>query len=257
MQFFSGPISMRRSEPPGKRCTHIREAILNATSDSLFINFNLWTASTVTWFLFRCWSWAALNMDTSIGFNCQQWIRTHSIPFSLFIPLPTNAWKLQIRKCGTGMWLLLLIDQDPSSGSRYWLDSYSFEGLISKLTPGLLSKGAKFPMNIYFLMGFFLPIAEILTRPDPNKSMAAGSEKVIMTSSMSMRPARALPTIKNKTKTTKRSTIADFFISFPLYRTSWTVLRSFVKIWRWNLIDLMSKRCARRKGSEEKQKASY
>ena len=73
-------------------------------------------------------------------------------------------------------------------------------------------------MKIYFLTKIFLPIAERPTRPDPTKIMATGSGKFIITSSMSMRLARAFPPINNRTQVAKRNSMINLFInivSFP------------------------------------------
>jgi hypothetical protein len=67
-------------------------------------------------------------------------------------------------------------------------------------------------MHIYFLVNFFLPIAERPTRPEPIKSMAVGSGKVLMMTSMFMKPARAFPAINNKPQITKRNIAINFFI---------------------------------------------
>ena len=74
-------------------------------------------------------------------------------------------------------------------------------------------------MNIYFLISFFLPITERTNMPEPSRSMAAGSGRVIMMPSKFMKPATASPVIRNKAQIVKRSTAIIFFIdivSFPL-----------------------------------------
>jgi hypothetical protein len=66
--------------------------------------------------------------------------------------------------------------------------------------------------GIYFLTSFFLPIAERPTRPEPSKSMAAGSGTDIMTPSISIKLASAFPTIRINPQTNKKSMTPNFFI---------------------------------------------